>query len=201
MTVYYKIGANKTFKVNTADGNIVSSYTNKSDASQYTSTTAELSAGITYYFYVDSSKAEFYGAVVTPKESTVSTAPPETVVPTSQPVESSLPTASPENTPTQQPEASASPLPVQNTQFKMDGQIINTLKNGAIDIEGITPSDDTTVYITSYDNYGRVISILIAETKNRSFNQSINIGDNIKNIKVFMWNDTLPETQCAQISK
>lgn len=97
MTVYYKIGANKTFKVNTADGNIVSSYTNKSDTSQYTSTTAELSAGITYYFYVDSSKAEFYGAVVTPKESTVSTAPPETVVPTSQPVESSVPTAPPEN--------------------------------------------------------------------------------------------------------
>ena len=201
LTVYYKIGANKTFKVNTADGNIVSSYTNKSDTSQYTSTTAELSAGITYYFYVDSSKAEFYGAVVTPKESTVSTAPPETVVPTSQPVESSVPTAPPENTPPQQPEASASPLPVQNTQFKMDGQIINALKNGTIDIEGTIPSDDTTVYITSYDNYGRVNSIFIAETKNKSFNQSINIDDNVKNIKVFMWKDTLPETQCAQISK
>lgn len=171
------------------------------DASQYTSTTAELSAGITYYFYVDSSKAEFYGAVVTPKESTVSTAPPETVVPTSQPVESSVPTAPPENTPPQQPEASASPLPVQNTQFKMDGQIINALKNGTIDIEGTIPSDDTTVYITSYDNYGRVNSIFIAETKNKSFNQSINIDDNVKNIKVFMWKDTLPETQYAQISK
>lgn len=61
VTVYYKIGAGKTFIVNDTNGNEAASYTNDSEESDFTSTTAVVKGGTTYYMYVSGSKAEFYG--------------------------------------------------------------------------------------------------------------------------------------------
>lgn len=70
ITVYYKVGSGKVFKITDDKGNIVAQYENEKildenneniGQSEYTSTTAAVRAGSTYYIYIDGSKAEFYG--------------------------------------------------------------------------------------------------------------------------------------------
>lgn len=92
LTVYYKIGSGKTFKINDTAGNVVDSYTNEDEASEYTSTTVNLTGGTTYYIYVAGSKAEFYGVsyqqtgeAVAPSTPDPNTTPAPTIVPTATP--------------------------------------------------------------------------------------------------------------------
>lgn len=99
ITVYYKIGATKEFRINDTEGNIVSSYKNENEPlegetvgpSEYTSTTAELIGGVTYYIYIAGSKAEFYGVSYTmngkdnPPEPTAAPSPTQMPLPTYEP--------------------------------------------------------------------------------------------------------------------
>lgn len=64
-TIYCKVGSSKTIKINDADGNIVSQYTNEAEESDFVSLSGEVKKGITYYAYVAGSKAEFFGASFT----------------------------------------------------------------------------------------------------------------------------------------
>ena len=65
ITVYYKLNSGKTFVIHepgkTADEELAMYKTNNDSANIYTSTSANLEAGKTYYIYVENSKAEFYG--------------------------------------------------------------------------------------------------------------------------------------------
>ncbi len=60
-TVYYRLGGGKTFKVVDDDGNIVLSNANSSSDTYETSTKISVTAGKTYYTYVEGSNAYFYG--------------------------------------------------------------------------------------------------------------------------------------------
>ncbi|MGM9937069.1 MAG: immunoglobulin-like domain-containing protein, partial [Candidatus Ornithomonoglobus sp.] len=101
LTVYYKIGSSKTFKLTDAGGNILAQYTNDEvlnesgvniGVSEYTSTTAQVSAGTTYYAYVDGSKAEFYGAAF---EQTAASETEATPIPSATAAPTPTPTAAP----------------------------------------------------------------------------------------------------------
>lgn len=99
LTVYYKIGSGKTFKINDTAGNIVDSYTNEDEASEYTSTTVTVEGGKTYYIYVAGSKAEFYGVSYQQTGENVSVATPEpgaTTAPTAKPTATPVPTIAPQ---------------------------------------------------------------------------------------------------------
>lgn len=83
-TFYCKVGAGKTMKINDSEGNIISSYKNETEESEFTSISGELKKGVKYYAYIEGSKAEFYGASFTlsseeepPSETTAPTNPPE----------------------------------------------------------------------------------------------------------------------------
>lgn len=104
LTVYYKIGTTKTFKITDSTGkNLIASYTNEAEYDesdpttnigepQYMSTTAEVYAGQTYYIYVDGSKGEFYGI------SFEQTGTSE-IIPTPPPKPTPTPTPTPKPTP------------------------------------------------------------------------------------------------------
>ncbi len=83
LTVYCKVGSDKTFIINDADGNIVSQWKNEDEASDYVSLSGEVKAGTTYYTYIAGSKAEFYGVCFT--ESAESETPVTTPSPTNPP--------------------------------------------------------------------------------------------------------------------
>ncbi|MGM9937589.1 MAG: hypothetical protein ACI38A_09605, partial [Candidatus Ornithomonoglobus sp.] len=119
LTVYYKIGSTKVFKITDADGNIIASYENEAEyadddtehttnigESQYTSTTAEIYAGKTYYIYVDGSKAEFYGV------SFEQTGAAENALEASTPDPNAAPTPKPTASPTPKPTEVPTPAPV-----------------------------------------------------------------------------------------
>ncbi|MGN0162348.1 MAG: immunoglobulin-like domain-containing protein, partial [Candidatus Ornithomonoglobus sp.] len=110
LTVYYKIGSGKTFKLTDADGNILEQYTNEPvydesgnniGVSEYTSTTAEINEGTTYYAYVDGSKAEFYG--VSFEQTGAAASAEQTPPPVSDATPTPKPTASPTPKPTEVP--------------------------------------------------------------------------------------------------
>ncbi len=65
ITVYYKLNSGKRFVIHepgkTADEELTMYKTNSDAANIYTSTSANLEAGKTYYIYVEGSKTEFYG--------------------------------------------------------------------------------------------------------------------------------------------
>ena len=65
ITVYYKLNSGKRFVIHepgkTANEELAMYKTNNDSVNIYTSTSANLEAGKTYYIYVENSKAEFYG--------------------------------------------------------------------------------------------------------------------------------------------
>ena len=65
ITVYYKLNSGKKFVIHepgkTANEELAMYKTNNDSVNIYTSTSANLEAGKTYYIYVENSKAEFYG--------------------------------------------------------------------------------------------------------------------------------------------
>ena len=111
LTVYFKLGAGKGFKVNTADGTVINSTTNETTASVYTSLSANLEGGKTYYIYGEGTKAEIFGVRYAPSaySADVPTTAP-TTAPTAAP--STAPTAVPTAKPTTAPTSAPTTAPV-----------------------------------------------------------------------------------------
>lgn len=163
-TFYCKVGANKTMKINDADGNVVSEYTNETEESEFTSLSGSLKNGVTYYAYVAGSKAEFFGASFTMAADDTDDTPS---------------TEKPSNTPTPAQDAEVS---VDKVVLK-DDKISYTVKNGK------ELKLDT--YIVQYDG-NRLVNVkkhtdIVSDGK-----VSFDYTGSSQNTKVFVWNGMEP---------
>lgn len=125
LTVYYKINADKTFNVFDEAGTAIVSNINSSGASEYTSTSVEVTAENTYYACVPGSKAEFFGAAFTP-------AGGEVVNPTGTPDPTKPPAVDPTATPTE-PQTTVDPK-------SFDYQIVSATFNDQDKLEAVLES-------------------------------------------------------------
>lgn len=62
---YFKLNSEKTFYITDAAGNIINSYENTSDSSEYTTLSADVAAGTVYYAFGGGTNAEFWAAEYT----------------------------------------------------------------------------------------------------------------------------------------
>ncbi|MCH5213032.1 MAG: hypothetical protein J1G06_08450 [Oscillospiraceae bacterium] len=130
-TFYCKVGNGKTIKINDADGNVAAEYTNETGASEFKSLSANLKKGVTYYAYVDGSRAEIFGASFTAIDT-----PEPTATPTAPPTETEKPDDKPII-------------------------ITGSLSDEKVTVEAKQKDDGDTVYVAQYDTNGVLIGVTV----------------------------------------
>ena len=180
-TVYCKVGSGKTIRINDADGNVVNEYKNETEESDFVSLSGELESGVTYYAYVASSKAEFFGASFVRTDS----------------VEKPVVTAAPTAAPTSVPEATSTPTAAPSSEIKVDRVVRtgNTISYSVENGEGVTLDTYVAVYesgvLTGLKKVSRTVT-----------NGQISFSCeewNTNNARVFVWQDMKPVYKSCQL--
>lgn len=164
LTVYYKIGNNKTFKINDSEGNIAAEYSNNSGASEYVMTTADIKENTEYRIYVDSSKAEFYGVhyVQTSEAATATDKPSATEQPGDEVITFNIMSGTTE---------------------------LTKLETGTVTVAvSMENPQGRTVYAAQYGADGRLLSVK-AETAKESFDMTVEIAGEAQNLRMMLWNE------------
>ncbi|MDO5398371.1 MAG: hypothetical protein Q4G33_10615 [bacterium] len=176
VTVYYKLNAKKTFKINDAEGNLIAECNNEDESSDYTSTTAELKGGVQYYMYVDASKAEFYGVRFIQTGKRV----PEV---TASPSATDLPEITTSPSETERPGDEVINLGIMSGTTELD-----KLETGAVTAAvSMENPQGRIVYAAQYDIDGRLISVK-AEAAKESFDINIDVAGEAQSLRVMLWN-------------
>lgn len=180
-TVYCKVGSGKTIRINDADGNVVNEYKNETEESDFVSLSGELESGVTYYAYVASSKAEFFGASFVRTDS----------------VEKPVVTAAPTAAPTSVPEATSTPTAAPSSEIKVD-RVVRTGDTISYSVEngdGVTLDTYVAVYesgvLTGLKKVSRTVT-----------NGQISFSCeewNTNNARVFVWQDMKPVYKSCQL--
>lgn len=201
LTVFYKLNSNKTYTVNDKQGNVVGSYKNEDESSEYISTTYLLSGGTTYYIYVAGSKAAFYGAAFTQTGNDAAGTTPEPSQ-TAEPVQTPIPTATP--VPTMEPQlwkasktvttgeklmtglTSAGELTYTDKPADVGDISFNGFVNGSVNAnytDGVFSGNGliftAPVYgeLTVYMQVGTNKTIMITDGENNAVAEWLNVGD------------------------
>lgn len=187
VTVYYKIGSRKTFNINDTAGNICASYTNEDEVSDFTSTTAEIKGGATYYMYIAGSKAEFYGVGYQQSGENVPEAPEPTTAPTATTVPTTPPTA-----------------PAKETiefSVKAGDKELTRLEAGAVTAEiSMEKPEGREVYAAQYDSEGRLIAAAKAKAEAK-VSMNLTVNENAQRLSLFVWSGQESVSEVKNISK
>ncbi len=191
ITVYYKVNSGKTFKINDENGNTIAAYTNEPPIepgetpnpnadypSEYTSTSAELRGGATYYIFTAGSKGEYYGAAFEPAEIGE---PPEA---TASPAPSNAPA----------PSGTESPKPTNGPEFKFiqGGEKVESFTDGEVTFAVSGLDDPCSIIIAGYDEDGALIGANIEEYDPASGEASaaLTAAADTAEIRGFIWSGT-----------
>ncbi len=97
VTVYFKLNNEKTFYIKDEAGTVVAEHPNNTGSSEYTSLSADVKKGQTYYLFGNGTKSEFFGVDFA---ETADVNPPATDVPSTNPPATNVPaTAKPTDVP------------------------------------------------------------------------------------------------------
>ena len=200
VVMYCKVNDTKTAKINDAEGNVVAEYLNDTGTNEYTSLSAELKKGVTYYLYVAGSKADFCGVSFTETavfdEQPTPTSPAQ---PTGTPDVTSTdtpaqPTGTPDVTatdtpaqPTGTPDVTASTPPVEQkdrVEFEQDGNIVSA----KLVFEKTTPPAQENIwFLVAYTENGRLKGVEISEITDMTATFEIPDGLEDCDITVYVW--------------